>query len=57
MQRAYERLRNRLGVPEEDPDAEEIIDCLLEHGRLLALEMFHYGMLYQRMQAEEKPGA
>ena len=57
MHRAYERLRERLGVTDEDVDAEEMIDSLLEHGRLLAMEMFRYGMLYRTMQDEKQPGA
>lgn len=57
MHKAYERLLRRLGAVDEDPDAEEMIDCLLEHGRLLAMEMFRCGMIYQKMQKEEPPGA
>ena len=37
---AYERLRGRLGVADEDPDIEIIIDSLLEIQRKLCLEMF-----------------
>ena len=37
---AYERLRGRLGVTDEDPDIEIIIDSLLEIQRKLCLEMF-----------------
>ena len=48
--RAYEQLRMRLGVADEDADVEKIIDSLLEHGKILALEMFRYGMQYQKMQ-------
>ena len=57
MQSAYGRLRDRLGAADEIEEAEEMIDLLLKHGKLLSLEMFRYGMLYQKMQAEEKPGA
>ena len=57
MHRAYARLRERLGVGDEDPDAEEMIDKLLKHGKLLAMEMFRYGRMYQKVQSEEKPGA
>ena len=57
MHRAYARLRERLGVGDEDLDAEVMIDKLLEHRKLLAMEMFRYGRLYQEMQSEEKPGA
>ena len=37
---AYERLRGRLGVVDEDPDVEIIIDSLLEIQRKLCMEMF-----------------
>ena len=57
MHRAYEQLRERLGVIDEEADAEKMIDCLLEHGKLLALEMFQYGRIYQRMLDEKQPGA
>ena len=48
MQEAYDRLRQRLVAEEEDPDVEEIIRCLLLHGKLLALEMFRYGRICQQ---------
>lgn len=57
MHEAYARLRIRLGVTDEDADAEEMIDHLLEYGKLLAVEMFRYGMCYQQMQNAGKPGA
>lgn len=50
MHRAYERLRLRLGAEDEDADVEEIISCLLERERCIALKMFEYGRLYQQMQ-------
>lgn len=56
MHKAYARLRTRLDAVDEDPDAEEMINQLLKHGKLIAMEMFRYGILYQKMQ-EEKPGA
>ena len=37
---AYERLRERLGVEDEDADVEQIIDSLLAIQRKLCLEMF-----------------
>ena len=37
---AYERLRGRLGVADEDPDVEIIIDSLLEIQRKLCMEMY-----------------
>ena len=49
MHEAYARLRKRLGAGEEDLDAEIMIDALLEHGKILALEMFRYGMEYHKM--------
>ena len=57
MNRAYEQLRIRIGAGDEDADAEEIINCLLKHGKSVALEMFRYGMLYQIKKDEEQPGA
>lgn len=57
LQVAYDRLRQRLDVQDENADVEAIIDCLLKHGKILALEMFRYGMLYQIRQNKEQPGA
>ena len=57
MHRACERLRERLDAADEDPDVEEIIEKLLAHGKIVAMEMFACGMYYQRIQNEEKPGA
>jgi len=56
MHSAYEQVRMRLGATEEDVDAEKMIDKLIEHGKLLAMEMFRYGMLYQKMQKEISGG-
>ena len=56
MQAAYDSLRQRLDVQDEDPDVEQIIDCLLKHGKLLALEMFRYGGIYQQNE-ESSVGA
>ena len=50
MQAAYDRLRQRLGVEEEDADVEEIISCLLKQEEILAMEMFRYGRRYQQKQ-------
>ena len=50
---AYERLLQRLGAEDEDDDVEEIIRCLLLHGKLLLLEMFRCGYIYAG--AEETP--
>ena len=57
MHKAYERLRIRLKETEEDTDVEEIINNLLAHEKMLAMEMFYYGMRYQKMQDEKSPGA
>ena len=57
MHDAYSHLRERLGEPDEDKDAEIMIDALLEHGKILAYEMFHYGRVYQIIQDKEKTGA
>lgn len=46
MQEASERIRHRLGAEGEDPDLEIVIDALLQHGRILAMEMFRYGVIY-----------
>ena len=40
---AYARLRDRLGVPDEDPDVEVIINSLLKTQRLIAIKMYEYG--------------
>lgn len=37
---AYERLRDRLGVVDEDEDVEVVIDSLLDIQRQLCLKMF-----------------
>ena len=57
MHQIYEKIRIRLGVTDEDLDIEKMIDCLLLHGRLLALEMFRYGILYEKMQNDKNPDA
>ncbi len=43
---AYERLRNRLGVKEEDEDVEIIINALLDNQKELCLCMYHYGVKF-----------
>lgn len=50
MRKAYERLLARLHVQDEDEDVEIIVDSLLEYGKIIALEMFRYGIKYQKMQ-------
>ena len=42
---AYERLRERLGVSNEDPDVEIIIGNLMRIERLIACKMFCYGSM------------
>lgn len=49
MLTAYEHLRTRLGTEEEDPDAEKMIHALLDYGKILALEMFRYGVIWEKM--------
>lgn len=48
MRDAYDRLCQRLGDREEDPDAEIMVDALLQYARIAALKMFDYGRLYER---------
>lgn len=43
MLEAYERLRKRLGVINEDPDIEIIIDNLLRIERIISFKMYEYG--------------
>jgi hypothetical protein len=43
MSQAYERLRDRLGVVDEDMDAEIMINSLLGIQRILCEKMFLYG--------------
>ena len=43
---AYERLRIRLGVEEEDADVEEIIYSLMGIERVISFAMFEYGAKY-----------
>ena len=45
MSEAYERLRNRLGVIDEDEDVEVIINNLLSIQHILCKKMFLYGKL------------
>ena len=53
MLSAYARLRLRLDSGDEDPDAEEMIDSLLTYSKLIALEMFRCGRIYQsKLDAE-----
>lgn len=54
---AYGRLCGRLGVVNEDPDAEVMVNALLDHGKILALKMFEYGQKYGRMQLAQEDEA
>lgn len=49
------RLRQRLNVEDTDDDLEDVVHCLQDYGKYLALEMFRYGRMYQKMlDSEEK---
>ena len=48
MLRAYDRLRNRLGVQDEDEDIEIIINSLMDIQQILASEMFLCGVTYAK---------
>lgn len=43
---AYGRLRRRLGVRNEDPDVESILDAMLEIQREMCRRMFFCGVRY-----------
>ena len=47
LSEAYERLRDRLGVVDEDADVEVIIGNMLAMQHILCEKMFHYGKLLQ----------
>ena len=49
MHDAYAHLRDRLGVKDEDQDAEIMINSLIAYGKIVALKMFEYGRAYQKM--------
>lgn len=53
MHEAYDRLRDRLGAVDEDPDAEIMINSLLEYSDIIALKMFEYGRIYERQQSSQ----
>ena len=50
MTEAYDRLRTRLGVEDEDRDVEMILNCQEEIRRALCRELFRCGMVYQQMK-------
>ena len=43
---AYARLRERLGVENEDADVEQIIDALRKIEKIVSMKMFEYGMQF-----------
>ena len=43
---AYGRLRDRLGVENEDTDVETIISSLLDIEKTVSIKMFEYGMRF-----------
>lgn len=51
MREAYLRACVRLGSREEDPDLEIMVNAMLDHCRIVALEMFRYGRIYQQTKA------
>ena len=55
MLTAYQRLRDRLAVENEDPDVEVIINSLLDISKILGREMFLYGMNFANNK-ENAPG-
>ena len=46
MLEAYARLRDRLGVAEEDADVEVMINSFLKMECMVAVKMFEYGMKF-----------
>ena len=51
---AYTRLRAELGEPDENKNAEEMIDSLLTYSKIIALEMFNHGRTFQKMLDNEE---
>lgn len=49
MRQAYERLLKRLNKTDEDRDVEDITNAMMIYGKIAALEMFKYGIKYQKM--------
>lgn len=49
VQEAYQRLRERMDVEDEDEDIETIIDSLLMIQKHLCMEMFELGSKYGRI--------
>lgn len=44
-----EQIATRPGNCEEDRELEAMIDCALAYSKAIALEMFHYGQIFQKM--------
>ena len=53
MSKAYARLRQRLGVIDEDRDVEIIINSLLSIEQKVSIKMFEYGMKFANMQKND----
>lgn len=54
---AYQRLRERLGVIDEDADVEIIFNSLMEITRLLCIEMYKYGVLFSTLSLPSSPSS
>ena len=54
VDRAYERLRSRLNVEDEDDDVETIISAMLSIQRYLCFRMYEYGNQLGRTDIENK---
>lgn len=48
-----ERIAMRLGHGAEDSELEKMTDCSLAYAKAIALEMFRYGQIYQKMLDHE----
>lgn len=47
------RIAQRLGTDDEDPELEALVDFMLAYSKSIALEMFRYGQAYQKMLDHE----
>ena len=54
MRRAYDRLLERLGKTDEDEDIEAIISAMQSIETIMAIKMFDYGVLFERLQMRER---
>ena len=48
-----DRIADRLGCINEDPELEKMMDCSLAYCKAVALEMFRYGQKYQKLLDNE----